>query len=150
VETVVTNGEGVDHASAISLLGPDGLDARARLLVVYDSPAADRRPWPETVLADRVRIGPDDEVDDGLDDIDGADDLAAVDLADVETGPASEAHPPDDDADDDPAEPPADEAPGAPTDPVADAEPAEPAPVDDRPATVPFPSGMRQFAPEVP
>ena len=27
VETVVTNGEGVDHASAISLLGPDPLDA---------------------------------------------------------------------------------------------------------------------------
>ncbi len=57
VETVVTNGEGVDHASAISLLGPDLLDARARLLVVYDNPAADRRPWPDTVLADRVRIG---------------------------------------------------------------------------------------------
>ena len=57
VETVLTNGEGVDHPSAISLLGPDPLDPRARLLVVYDNPSADRRPWADTVLADRVRIG---------------------------------------------------------------------------------------------
>ena len=56
VETVVPNGEGVDHASAISLLGPDTLDPDARLLVVYANPAANRRPWPDTVLADRVRI----------------------------------------------------------------------------------------------
>ena len=56
VETVVPNGEGVDHASAISLLGQDPLDPDARLLVVYANPAADRRPWPDTVLADRVRI----------------------------------------------------------------------------------------------
>src|SRR6185312_4743218 len=56
VETTVTNGEGVDHASAISLFGPDASDAPAQLLVVYDSPAADRRPWPDTVLADRVRL----------------------------------------------------------------------------------------------
>ena len=67
VETVVTNGEGVDHASAISLLGPDLLDDRARLLVVYDDPAADRRPWPDTVLADRVRIGVDEALDEVLD-----------------------------------------------------------------------------------
>jgi hypothetical protein len=26
--------------------------------VVYDSPAAVRQPWPDTVLADRIRIGP--------------------------------------------------------------------------------------------
>ena len=66
VETVVPNGEGVDHASAISLLGPDTLDPDARLLVVYASPAANRRPWPDTVLADRVRIaqvGVDAELD---------------------------------------------------------------------------------------
>ena len=31
---------------------------RARLLIVYDSPASTRRRWPDTVLADRVRIGP--------------------------------------------------------------------------------------------
>ena len=47
----------MDHPSAISLLGPDPLDPRARLLVVYDYPSADRRPWADTVLADRVRIG---------------------------------------------------------------------------------------------
>ncbi len=56
VETVVPNGEGVDHASAISLLEPDAVDPDARLLVVYASPAANRRPWPDTVFADRVRI----------------------------------------------------------------------------------------------
>jgi Protein of unknown function (DUF3616) len=58
VETVVPHGEGVDHAEGIALLAPDPLDPRARLLIVYDSPARARRRWPDTVLADRVRIGP--------------------------------------------------------------------------------------------
>jgi Protein of unknown function (DUF3616) len=58
VETVVTHGEGVDHAEGIALLGDDPINTRARLLVVYESPAADRHPYPDTVLADRVRIGP--------------------------------------------------------------------------------------------
>jgi Protein of unknown function (DUF3616) len=57
VETVITNGEGVDHAEGIALLTPDAHDPLARLLVVYDSPSAARHPWPDTVLADRVRIG---------------------------------------------------------------------------------------------
>jgi len=34
-----------------------GEAADARLLVVYDSPAQQRRPTTESVLADRVRIG---------------------------------------------------------------------------------------------
>jgi Protein of unknown function (DUF3616) len=58
VETVVTHGEGVDHAEAIALLDHDAADPRARLLVAYESPTADRHPYPDTVLADRVRIGP--------------------------------------------------------------------------------------------
>jgi Protein of unknown function (DUF3616) len=62
LETVVTHGEGEDHAEGIALLAPDPLDPRARLLVVYDSPAPARRPWPDSVLADRVRIGPAVEV----------------------------------------------------------------------------------------
>jgi Protein of unknown function (DUF3616) len=57
VETVVTHGEGTDHAEGITLLADDPRDPRARLLVVYDTPAAARRPWPDTLLADRVRIG---------------------------------------------------------------------------------------------
>jgi len=158
---VVTNGEGVDHASAISLLGPDTLDARARLLVVYDSPAADRRPWPDTVLADRVRIGLE-----GAAELDGAvgdavgDDLAAphglapADVAVV--GPAAtDVHPLDEnDTDDDElddsldeefADDPSDDEPvAAPDHPVA-AEPAEPAPVDEPSATVLFPNNLRQF-----
>lgn len=58
VETVITNGEGVDHAEGIALLAPNPQDPCARLLVVYDSPSAARHPWPDTVLADRVRIRP--------------------------------------------------------------------------------------------
>jgi hypothetical protein len=57
VETVVTHGEGTDHAEGITLLGSDPRDPRARLLVVYDLPGPARRPWPDTLLADRVRIG---------------------------------------------------------------------------------------------
>ena len=104
VETTVTNGEGVDHASAISLLGPDAGDAAAQLLVVYDSPAAARRPWPDTVLADRVRLPvavPDaaedmaeDMAEDTLPDLDragaDADGLAPVDLAFVDTVPTAD------------------------------------------------------------
>ena len=55
-------GEGGDAASGITLLPPDPLDPRARLLVVHDSPAPDRRPWPDTVLADRVRLGREPDV----------------------------------------------------------------------------------------
>ena len=83
VETVVPNGEGVDHASAISLLGPDTLDPDARLLVVYANPAANRRPWPDTVLADRVRIaqvGIDAELDPVTGDDPGSADSDAVDM----------------------------------------------------------------------
>ena len=100
VETTVTNGEGVDHASAISLLGPDASDAPAQLLVVYDSPAADRRPWPDTVLADRVRLpvavpdAAEDMAEDTLPDLDragaDADGLAPVDLAFVDTVPTAD------------------------------------------------------------
>jgi hypothetical protein len=61
VEAAVTHGEGVDHAAAIALLAPDPADPRARLLVVYGSPAPARRPFPDTVLADRVRIGSGEE-----------------------------------------------------------------------------------------
>src|SRR3954447_14392635 len=84
VETVLTNGEGVDHPSAISLLGPDPLDPRARLLVVYDNPSADRRPWADTVLADRVRIEAGDDGSPEPFDADDTDaDPADVDPADV-------------------------------------------------------------------
>ena len=62
VETVVAHGEGTDLAEGITLLGADPRDPRARLLVVYDVPGPARRPWPDTLLADRVRIG--DEVGD--------------------------------------------------------------------------------------
>ncbi len=92
VETVVTSGEGVDHASAISLLGPDVPDTGAQLLVVYDSPAADRRPWADTVLADRVRIEADGAPSGGASDDGrgGTDALTAVDLTVVDTVPATE------------------------------------------------------------
>jgi Protein of unknown function (DUF3616) len=59
LETVVDHGEGDDQADGITLLAADPLDPRARLLVVYDSPAPGRCPWPDSVQADRVRIGPD-------------------------------------------------------------------------------------------
>ena len=65
VETVITNGEGVDHAEGIALLTPDPHDPLARLLVVYDSPSTARHPWPDTVLADRVRIGTTDTAAEG-------------------------------------------------------------------------------------
>jgi hypothetical protein len=58
LETVLDHGEGDDQAEGITLLATDPLDPRARLLVVYDSPAPARCPWPDSVQADRVRIGP--------------------------------------------------------------------------------------------
>ena len=172
VETVVTNGEGVDHASAISLLGPDLLDARARLLVVYDDPAADRRPWPDTVLADRVRIGVDERWTSagrgagrragghrgpgaggpGLrrtvpaTEVRPADapetDAPADDTTEDATGDTTE-----DTVDDTAAELPDDPTPDEAEDPQHDAiapdVPADRAPVDDRPATVLLPDGVR-------
>lgn len=54
VETELRHGAGEDHAEGIALLADD---AEARLLVVYDSPSAARRPTGESVVADRVRIG---------------------------------------------------------------------------------------------
>jgi hypothetical protein len=57
VELVVPHGDGDDHAEAVTVVGGDPHDPRARLLVVYDAPAAARRPWSDTLLADRVRIG---------------------------------------------------------------------------------------------
>jgi hypothetical protein len=161
VESVVTNGEGVDHASAISLLDPDLLDAHARLLVVYDDPAADRRPWPDTVLADRVRIGVDDVLDEMLDEEpEETEGLAAVDLTFVDTVPATEIRPADapetaapaDDTTEDTA---ADPAAELPDDPLRD-EPAGPqhdanapevsaerAASGDHPAVVLRPDGVR-------
>jgi hypothetical protein len=157
VETVLTNGEGVDHPSAISLLGPDPLDARARLLVVYDNPSADRRPWADTVLADRVRIGPIDDggpepfdandTDEDPADVDPGDGLAPVDLAFVDTvGPADVVSPDDlddepDDEPDDPAVP--DDRP--PLDVLTDEPADEPAPVDHRHATVLLPDHVRSI-----
>jgi Protein of unknown function (DUF3616) len=58
VEAVLAPGDGEDRTAGITLLAPDPLDPRARLLVVHDNPSAARRPWPDTVLADLVRIGP--------------------------------------------------------------------------------------------
>jgi uncharacterized protein DUF3616 len=58
VETVVDHGDGMDHAEGIALLPANPFDPRARLLVVYDSPGPVRRPWPDTVLADRARLAP--------------------------------------------------------------------------------------------
>ena len=149
VETVVTNGEGVDHASAISLLGPDDLDARARLLVVYANPAADRRPWPDTVLADRVRIGSVDEKTEAEDGAgyDTADDgsepaagLSPVDLAVVETVPATDVRP--GDVADAPVENVSDGAPDDTPDETAVAPDDEPA---DGSGTVLYPNAVRRF-----
>jgi hypothetical protein len=67
VETVVRHGEGDDHAEGITLLPADPRDPRARLLVVYDVPAPARRPWPDTLLADRLRIGADTATDTAAD-----------------------------------------------------------------------------------
>jgi hypothetical protein len=154
VETVVTHGEGTDHAEGITLLGSDARDPRARLLVVYDLPGPARRPWPDTLLADRVRIG-DGSADEGAEvgvaeiageingeqpDHGGADDLPD-ELSD-ETFPDETF--PDDGIRDDafPAEPasaepaPAEPAPAqlAPTQPEpAEPEPAEPEPEPVRP-----------------
>jgi hypothetical protein len=64
LETVVAHGEGDDQAEGITLLAPDAVDPRARLLVVYDTPAPARCPWPDSVQADVVRIGPEPEPDD--------------------------------------------------------------------------------------
>lgn len=66
LETEVSHGAGEDHAEGIALLG--GSATGTRLLVVYDSPSARRRPTPDSVLADRIRIGapfvaPDDTPD---------------------------------------------------------------------------------------
>ena len=54
LETELPHGAGEDHAEGIALLGEA---ADPRLLVVYDSPAEQRRPTTESVIADRVRIG---------------------------------------------------------------------------------------------
>ena len=54
LETELPHGAGEDHAEGIALLGEA---ADPRLLVVYDSPAQQRRPTTESVIADRVRIG---------------------------------------------------------------------------------------------
>ncbi|WP_028921220.1 DUF3616 domain-containing protein [Pseudonocardia acaciae] len=54
VELELPYGDGDDHAEGIALLPGDG---DPRLLVVYDSPAGDRLPEPEVVLADVVRLG---------------------------------------------------------------------------------------------
>ena len=54
LETELPHGAGEDHAEGIALLGEA---SDARLLVVYDSPAQQRRPTTESVIADRVRIG---------------------------------------------------------------------------------------------
>jgi hypothetical protein len=169
VETVVTNGEGVDHASAISLVGPGDLDDRARLLVVYANPAADRRPWPDTVLADRVRIGSvdaeedtvDDTVDDALTDAldegtaghryEPAAGLAPVDLAVVDTVPATDVRPADladplveAPAEDTPTGTADDDTAAVPDDTPVHDEPADTA-VDARPATALYPNGVRRF-----
>jgi hypothetical protein len=58
VEAVLAHGDAEDRAAAITLLAQDPLDPRARLLVVHDNPSTARRPWPDTVLADLVRVGP--------------------------------------------------------------------------------------------
>ena len=70
VQTRVAHGDGDDHPAAFTLLTPDAPE-RAALLVVYAAPSPARRPWPDTVLADVLEIGPkepgtelDDEVDD--------------------------------------------------------------------------------------
>lgn len=61
VEVELPHGAGEDHAEGIALLADpaaaDRLPDPGRLLVVHDSPSADRRPAADVVLADRVRIG---------------------------------------------------------------------------------------------
>ncbi|NMI02233.1 DUF3616 domain-containing protein [Pseudonocardia acidicola] len=52
VETELPHGDGEDHAEGIALL--PGMPPR--LLVVYDSPSARRRPTPHSVLADVVAL----------------------------------------------------------------------------------------------
>lgn len=84
VEAELHHGDGEDLADAIALLPPDPTDPRARLLVVHDVPAAARRPWPDTVLADRVRIGPEPDAPD----VDLAD---VVDTPDVPGAPDADA-----------------------------------------------------------
>ena len=174
VETVVPNGESVDHASAISLLGQDPLDPDARLLVVYAGPAADRRPWPDTVLADRVRIarvGVDADLNPSM-----TDDPRPADPEPLETRPADpdpapveldvvdpaaalapagtlDPEPVDEETIDEPAdatavpeEPPDVARPGdEPTPGPAISEPDRHQPVDRRPATVLFPGQASRF-----
>jgi len=172
VETVVPNGEGVDHASAISLLGQDALDPDARLLVVYAGPAADRRPWPDTVLADRVRIGVGVDADlnpsmtdprpagpESLETRPAEPDPAPVELDVVDPAAALapagtlDPEPVDEEAIEEPAdatavpeEPPDGARPGdEPTPGPAVSEPDRHQPVDRRPATVLFPGQPRRF-----
>jgi hypothetical protein len=83
VETVVPHGEGTDHAEGITLLAGDPSDPRARLLVVYDMPAPARRPWPDTLLADRVRIGDGSVEGDGDEEAAGEPDRADAPESDV-------------------------------------------------------------------
>jgi hypothetical protein len=144
VETVVTHGEGTDHAEGITLLGRDPRDPRARLLVVYDVPGPARRPWPDTLLADRVRIGDGgDEVGDEIEAEVGDEPADCGDVTgDLPDEPADQL--PDDllddafPADDVPADAPADDTPATDTDhalpvEVPDAEPADhPEPVRPR------------------
>lgn len=56
--TEVEHGDGHDHAEGIALLEPAADGGPAQLLVVYDSPGPARRPTHASVLADRVRLGP--------------------------------------------------------------------------------------------
>ena len=112
VETVVMHGEGTDHAEGITLLGADPRDPGARLLVVYDVPGPARRPWPDTLLADRVRIGDEVEVEAGVE-------------AGVEAEPADHG-----DATDEPADDLLDQLPD---DLLDDAFPADDTPADDLP-----------------
>ena len=85
VEVELDHGDGEDLPDGIALLSPDPLDPRARLLVVHDVPGPDRRPWPDTVLADRVRIGPEPDATDRTDVAD------VVDAPDVPAAPATDA-----------------------------------------------------------
>jgi hypothetical protein len=150
VEAVVPDREGVDHASAISLLGHNPLDPDARLLVVYAGPAADRRPWPDTLLADRVRIarvGVDADLNPAT-----TDDARPADPESLETRPASPdpapvdegtVDEPDDAVPDEPADVarPDDE----PTPAPAVSEPDRHQPVDRRAPTVLVPDQARRF-----
>jgi len=152
---VVPNGEGVGHASGISLLGPDAVDPDARLLVVYANPAASRRPWPDTVLADRVRIAQ-IGVAAELDPISADDpgpavpvDTDAVDRDAVDTDSADTDPTPVEVDVVDPAATPAlaDAGTMATADPEPVEEPDRPTPVDHRPTTVPSPDGAPTFGP---